>query len=115
MIGPEVYQMIFSQREKLARSDVQFPVVGITAAIKRGQLLRRMLEMLQVVGQSELLTAVLLQTVGPEKLFRELMRLFEIDLDALTPTPREQAIQGVTGNVEAQAGQARQPQQAPTG
>ena len=111
MVGVEMYQLIFSKREALARSDVQFPVMGISGAIRRGQLLRRMLDMLQVVGQSEPLAEVLLNTVGPGELFRELMRLLEIDLDQLTPTPREQAIQGVTGDVAAQAGGVRQPQQ----
>ena len=96
IVGVEMYAAIFAQRRQLAESNVSFPVRGITAVIQRGQELQKLLGALQVVGQSEIMTQEMFKEIPPSSLFRQLFKLFGVDISEFEATERDRALEGLT-------------------
>ncbi len=113
IVGEEMYAAIFSARKELAEDAVTFPVRGISAVIERGQKLQRLLNALQVIGQSEIMTVAFFKSVPAKVLNRQLLKLFGIDMSEFKLSEREEQLQALEKAQQQQQVQGQKQPQAP--
>lgn len=88
--GPDMYRALKANGRELAGRQVTFQARGISMMIQKSQMLQTLLQLLQVVGQNENLTAAFMQKVDITKLMDMLFYLSNIDPSKLTTSEREQ-------------------------
>lgn len=110
---PELYDALLMHRRELIKRPVTFQARGISMVIQRGQKLQNLLQLLQVIAQSENLVAAFLEKVDLQKLVEELFRLSNIDLHKLMPTERQQIIRDIASPLWARKQELGPPQQTP--
>ena len=102
IVGEDIYSMLFARRRELASSNITFPVKGISTVIERGQKLQKLIMMLGVIGQSEIMTVEFFKNIPAGALIDELFKLAGIDINILKPSPREQQLRDITEPVQPQ-------------
>ena len=111
--GPEMFQSIVSRREEFARHPASLRANGLSWLIQRQQELQGLIQILQLVAQSEPLLAQFLKVVSLEKLVERLMRLNNVDMSSLSLSERERKMQEIAEQVPQVPGQPND--QAPQG
>lgn len=106
-IGPELAGPLLGRKKELIRQPFGFQAGGISSLIQKNQMLRNLLQLFQVMGQSDLLMQAFLAIASPEKTMRLLFELSDIDLSKLTMTEQERMMR------EFMAPQMQQPMAGP--
>lgn len=121
-LGEETSDMLAVRRDEFRDRGIKFRVRGLSGMVDRQAKLRNILNMLQVVGQNEILLQTFMQRFAPDKVLEEIMYLFGVDTSRLELTEREtqmrqlqermqQGAEGRTGFQDSRPDQPEQPQQ----
>ncbi len=78
-LGPEIAAMIVAQREGFRKKRWRMKANGLTGMMERGQRLRGVLGLLNIVGSNETLSAAFTKEYSLTKLLVEMVRDFGID------------------------------------
>lgn len=103
--GEELFMALMARRKELIKHPITFQARGISVLIQRGQMLQKLLMLLQVVSQNENLMAAFMQAVDINKLLALLFQLSNVDLTKLQASRREQMIQGLVAPMQERATQ----------
>lgn len=95
-IGNETAQMLTARAQEFSDLKIRFRVTGISGLIDRQIELQKLLQILMIVGQNELLTQALLQQADPGKILEQLFHLSGVDMSRLKPTPIQKAAAAVS-------------------
>jgi hypothetical protein len=110
-LGPEVSEMLIQRRNEFRDRTIHLRATGISGLLKRSRERRVLMETMQTVGQSEMLSQVFARSMSFENLLSQIMRTSGIDPATLQLSPEQRAQQ----EASAAASQRSQPQQAPAG
>jgi len=113
-IGTETADMLTQRAQEFSDLKIGFRVTGISGLVDRQIELQKLLQILMIVGQNELLTQALLQRADPGKILEQLFHLAGVDMNRLKPTPMQQAAAAIAGATGAPAGGAAAPAAAPS-
>ena len=102
-LGPDVTDMLVSQRETFRHRRFRFRVYGITGAIRRSEKLQSLLGMLQIVAQNEQMMGAFLKRFSVDRLLEQVMELFGIDIPAIEKTEDEKQRDAQLAAAQAQA------------
>lgn len=108
----EMFEMLISQRREFISRPITFQAQGISALIRKSQMLKALMGVLSVVSQSEPLMAEFFKAVSPEKFIGKLFELSDIDLNSMQLTERERLIREATAPLQAAQQQAQGAPQA---
>lgn len=113
-IGQETAAMLQAQRRQFFERRFRFRFRGISGLIDRQQKLQSMMQMLQIVGQNQLLAQALFAKVNPDRLLDTLFVLFGIDPKSIEFTQQE-LMQAQIQRMAAGQGQPQLAAPAPQG
>lgn len=94
-LGPAMYEALIDRRRDLIEHTYTFQARGISTLIQKGQVLKALLNILQVIASSEILLAEFMREVDPNRLLKVIFELSNVDLSKLQTTEREQLIRQV--------------------
>ena len=106
-IGQEWFQALLRSKKQFAKYHVRFHFRGISALIDKGQKVQKIMQLLQVIGQNQMLMQALMQDLDPKRLINYLFELFEVDKSRLFYSPREKQQNAIAQQQQQQA-QAKQ-------
>lgn len=106
-VGQEWFQALLRAKKQFAKYHVRFHFRGISALIDKGQKLQKIMQLLQVVAQNQVLSQEAQSDMSPKKLLNYLFELFEVDKDRIFYTPREKQMNQLAQQ-QAQQAQAKQ-------
>lgn len=92
-LGDEWFETLLSNRKEFSKLRVTFICRGISSLVLRSQKLQQLLQFLQIVGSNQFLAQVFMQEVDPQRLFKYLGSLMDIDEENFTMSPRQKLIQ----------------------
>ena len=102
--GAELWPALIGQRRELIEHPVTFQARGISTLINRGQMLRNLLQLLQVLASNEMLLQAFMQVADMEALVNRLFELSNIDIQKVQATERQKMIRAITEPMEQRAG-----------
>lgn len=112
-IGVETAMMLNERREEFAESGIRFQVRGLSGLIDRQAKLQSVMQVLQVIGQNQLLGQAFLKRTSPDKLLEKIFSLFGLDLSEFAPSQMDQLLEMITeqqgGGQEEQPGTGSPP------
>lgn len=100
-VGEEMYTALLAERKDLITRPITFQARGISALIKKSQMLKTLLTLLSVVGQNEILMQEFFKHVSPERFIRQLFFLSDINLDDLQMSERDKMVRAAVEPVQA--------------
>jgi hypothetical protein len=106
-VGETWFDALTKSKKQFAKYHVRFHFRGISALIDKGQKLQKLMQLLQVIGQNQMLMQQLMQDLDPAKVIGYLFELFEIDKTRVFFSPREKQANMIAQQQQQQA-QARQ-------
>jgi hypothetical protein len=92
-LGKDVSDMIATRRNEFRDRTVQLTAKGISGLLKRSRLRRALLEVMQIVGQSEVMGQVFARSMSFQKLLSQILRTGGIDPRTLEMSDQEKAAQ----------------------
>jgi hypothetical protein len=92
-LGPEISEMIVQRRNEFRDRTVQLRASGVSGLLKRSRERRALMEMMQVIGQSETLSQVFARKLSFESLLMQILRTGGIDPATLALSDEERAQQ----------------------
>lgn len=104
-IGPQWMQTFLKMKKQFAAYQVTFVCRGITSLLARKQKLQEFLQFLQICSANPQMSQVLTSTWPPDKLFKYLAMLMDVDVSQLEGTPREMQMMQIQKQGQAQAQQ----------
>ena len=107
-LGEGTFNMLLAVKDEMISRRITFRVSGISSLIDRGQKLRNLISLLQVMAQSEPLIKAFMEEFGPGVLVRELMRLHGVDAEDLRPTERERQVAQTVESAQAAGATAQE-------
>lgn len=107
LVGQELYAALMARRRELIKRPLTFQARGISGLIKRSQVLRNLMQVLQIVGSNELLLREFLKAIDLGKLMRLLFELFDIPLDRMELSERERMIRSIASPLQEAQGAAQ--------
>lgn len=110
--GDEMFDAIWTERKAIIQRPITFQARGLSQMIRKSQMLRSLVGLLNMVAQNELLLKEFLQVVDMETLVKKLFELSGIDLTTLQASDREKMVRELTGQMTA--GQGAAPQGPPS-
>jgi hypothetical protein len=105
-VGPDMYAALISRRKELIQRPVTFQARGISTIIQRGQMLKSLMGVLSVIAQSPQLMQSFFAKTDPEKLYKKIFELSNIDISSVQLSEREQMIRSVMGPIQQAQQQA---------
>lgn len=84
-----------ANRKEMVRRPITFQARGISSVIAKGQQLKTMMGVLNIIAQNDVLMQAFLQKVDVEKLINLIFSLSGIDLSKLTMSAREKMVQSL--------------------
>lgn len=108
-MGQEMFQAIMSRRKEFIRQPFYFQANGISTLVQKNQMFRNLIQLFQILGQSDILMQAFLAVANPEKVMRLLFELSDVDLSKLAMSEQERMIKSFMPP------QMAQPMAAPTG
>lgn len=88
-VGPELYGALLGRRRELISQPFTFQASGISTLIQKNQMFSKLVQLFQMMGQSELLLQSFLAIASPEKTMRLLFKLSDVDLSRLEMSEQE--------------------------
>ena len=88
-IGPDLFGALMSRRKELVKQPFTFNAGGISALIQKNTMLRNLMQLFQIMGQSDLLMQAFLAVASPEKTMRLLFELGDVDLSKISMSEQE--------------------------
>jgi hypothetical protein len=104
-IGEQWAKTFVKMRKQFAEYKVTFVCRGITSLLARKQKLQEFLQFLQICAQNPQMSQVLTSTWPPEKLFKYLAMLMDVDVNQLEGSPREMQILQISNQNKQQQAQ----------
>ena len=101
-MGEDGMRMLSALRKEFVEFGVTFKVRGLSSVIDRSMKLKALLSAMQVFAQNEQLMQIFFKAVPPELFVRKVLELLGLDLADFKFTPREQAIQQLEAQGEAE-------------
>lgn len=101
-IGPQWMQTFLKMKKQFAEYQVTFVCRGITSLLARKQKLQEFLQFLQICSSNPQMSGVLTSTWPPDKLFKYLAMLMDVDVSQLEGTPRELQMMQIQGQQKTQ-------------
>lgn len=95
-IGEEWFMVLLSRRKEFVKMRLTFQCRGISSLVLRSQKLQQLMQFLQIVGSNPNLSQIFMQEVSPEKLFKYLAMLMDIDRQDFSMSEREKQMQQLT-------------------
>ncbi len=92
-LGPEWAAVLSNRRQDFRRAGYRVKANGLSGLIERGEMLRNLLGMLNVIGANDTLQQAFQQEHSISKLITLLLQWHGIDPKKLTPDPGEQPVQ----------------------
>lgn len=90
-IGPDATQMIVAQREDLRKQSFRLRASGISGMLRLASERRAILQLLEVLGRSDLLAQQFLADYSLARLIDQLLRTLRLDIEQLRKTPQERS------------------------
>lgn len=115
VLGEEWFGVFMQRKREFAKMRVTFVCRGISTLVQRSQKLQQLLQFLQIVGGNQLLAQIFMQEVSPEKLFKYLASLMDIDREDFSMTEREKMMQQIMAMYQQVQGAAQGQMPAPGG
>lgn len=106
--GDDMAGALLGRRRELIKRPFTFQARGISKTIERGQKLKNLLQIIQIIGSNQVFMQQFLAAVDPAKLVQYLLQLGGVDISKLQASERDKMIQSIAGPM----GQA-QPQLPP--
>lgn len=94
--GEDLFSALLKNRKKLAQRPITFQARGISNLIQKGQKLRALLQLLQVVAGNPILMQEFMKVVSMPRLVDLLMDLSNLDPTRFTMTEREKMVLQLT-------------------
>lgn len=91
-MGPELFGALMSRRRELIKQPFYFQANGISTLVQKNQMFRNLMQLFQIMGQSDLLMQAFLAVASPEKVMRLLFELSDVDLSKLAMSEQERMI-----------------------
>lgn len=113
--GPEMWQAMMARRREFIERPITFQANGLTAMIRKGQMLRALMQLLGIVAQNDILMQAFLKKVSIDKLLAKLFEYSDIDMHSIATTEREQMVGQVMQGIQAAEQQAGGGQPQPGG
>jgi hypothetical protein len=108
--GLEMFGALMANRKELVSHPLTFQARGISTLIAKGNKLRGLLQILQVIASNEVLLQQFFAVADPGKLISLLFDLSNVDMRRVMMTEREMALQGIKQAFsQGGAGTASQP------
>lgn len=111
-VGEEMASAIALRRKEFVTRPMTFQARGITTMIQKSRAFQSLMQLLQVISQSQELLAAFMQKVDPEKFLAYLFNLSGIDPNKLGRSAREQLTKQVMQPMMGAAAAAPQPSPA---
>lgn len=111
--GPELYAALIGRRKELIQRPLTFQARGISQLIRKSNMLKSYMGILQLISSNDMLMQEFLKVVDPDKFLIKLFELSDIDLTKLQRTKREDLMQSIANPMQqlaAQGGPAGQGQ-----
>ncbi len=111
--GDEMFTALLSRRKELASRPVTFQAMGISMLIQKNRMLRSLLQLMQIIAQSDPLLQEFLRVTDMSKFMKLLFNLSDIDITKLMASERERLVQGFQNQMQPameRAAGAGQPQ-----
>ena len=103
--GEEMFDALIARRKELVQKPLTFRARGISSLIQKAQLLRSIMQVLQVMGTNELLLREFLQQIDIGKLVDLIIDLSGVDKTRLQLSEREKLIKQVAQPLEERRSQ----------
>lgn len=107
-VGAEYVEMFSARRREFAQNGM-IRVEGISALIERGQKLRNLLAALNVFAGNPLMLQAFMQEYSMPKVMSEVLRLFNVDAQALQMTAQERLQASMMAAINGQAAPGAEP------
>lgn len=91
-VGPELYGALIGRRKELCSQPFTFQATGISTLIQKNQMFRNLLQLFQVMGQSDLLMQAFLAVASPDKVIRLLFELSDVDMSKISMSEQERMV-----------------------
>lgn len=91
-VGAEMWDALHANRKELIARPITFQAMGISMLIQKNRMLRSLMQLMQIMSQSDLLLQEFLKVADMGKFMKLLFHLSDIDLSKLVPTERERLI-----------------------
>jgi hypothetical protein len=111
--GKEMWAAMISGRKEFIKRPVTFQARGISMVIARSQQMKVLLNLLQIIAQSDILAQAFFAEIDIKKLIDLLFQLSGIDLSKLVPTERERMVAGLANPLQQAQQNAQGAPQAP--
>lgn len=102
--GEEMFSVLMRRRKELIKRPITFQARGISTLIEKGQKLKALLGVLQVLAQNEMLMATFLQRVSLDRLVKVIFDLAGFDMFDLQASEREMLARQLTEPMQQMAG-----------
>lgn len=99
-LGERVFQAILKRKKDFFNDNIVITVNGISELIDRGEKLRSLIRMIEILGQNELLLKTFLKKYDMPSVLDEMIRLSGIDTSKLTPKPQVKVTASLIENEE---------------
>lgn len=93
--GKDLFAALMGRRKELIKRPITFQARGISNTLRKSQMLKSLIGLMQMVASSEVMLQQFFTVVSPERLMKKLFELSDIDLFSLQLTEREKMIQSV--------------------
>lgn len=94
--GWELFNALVAQRRELIKRPFTFQARGISTLIQKGQMLNKLLQILQVISSNEALLTAFMQQVDVGRLVQYILTLGNIDVTRMQMTDRQKLIATIT-------------------
>lgn len=101
--GDQMFQALFSQRRALISRPTTFQAHGISTMIQKAQMLKALLQLLQIVSSNPVLFQAFMQEIDMGTFIKLLFRLSDVDITQVQLSDREKMMQQAAGGIQAAA------------
>lgn len=91
-MSPDLFAAVMGRRKELIKQPFTFHAGGISTLVQKNQMFRQLMQLFQIMGQSDLLMQAFLAVASPEKVMRLLFELSDVDLSRLAMTEQDKLI-----------------------
>lgn len=108
-VGQNLWPVLFERRKEMIARPVTFQARGISDMIQRGQILQRLMQVLQIVGSNDALMQAFIQKTDMNALLDLILKLSDIDPTKLQTSDRQRMMQEMFGPAVSRANGSQAP------